>query len=100
MYDCRKCRGIKGMPWWYPIEYSGIDEMRIGMYERKVLYGYEKYGLAHEEAENLMGFGGEFLDDTDFDSCTEDRYIDANRLEYREAYWRYMAENDSEFFSF
>lgn len=100
MYDYWNRRDRKGIPWWCPIEYDGLDEMLADTGERKVLYGHEKYGLTHEEAENVMGFGGEFLDDTDIDSSTEDWYIDANRLEYREAYWRYMAENDSEFFSF
>lgn len=59
-------------------------------------YGYGMYGLTPEEAEDVIGFGGEFACGADFlygDDETERMYIETGRMQYHDEFFRYMCEN-------
>ena len=92
---------IKRMPEWYSFKKSEKDLIADLCGGQRDLYGYRRYSLTQGESEDVMGFGGEFLDDTaDPDGRMEELYIETMRRAYREEFWEYMDENGSGFFSF
>ena len=82
-----------------------LDRIDNERYEEEP-YGVCRYGLTREEAEEVMGFGGDFISESDLgsgfygDDPVEERYIEVGRQSYREEYWRYIREYNEEPFSF
>ena len=87
---------MRKRPEWYHMiqcgKTDGTDGTRCAISE----YGRCRYGLTPEEAESVMGFGGEFACGCDFlygDDETARMYIETGRMQYREEFFQYLREN-------
>ena len=93
---------MRKKPEWYHMIQRGNTDGADGARCALSGYGYCRYGLTPEEAEEVMGFGGEFACDADFTAYGADHaermYIEAGRSQYRDEFFRYLSENGDEFY--
>ena len=90
---------MRNRPGWYDmIQRTSAYGTRCAANE----YGYGRYGLTPDEAEEVAGFGGEFACGADFSAYGADNaermYIEAGRMQYREEFFRYLRENGAEYY--